>query len=118
MAALAQTATAFPLTHVTGSVVIADGLCCVGGKAGDTLQIKVNFTASSPFAAVTEMRLVGCVTEAEAGNVSWEPFAPEKNYPWTPPINWTSFGIGVQYRDAQGNVSPIYCDDVAVEGDP
>jgi hypothetical protein len=34
------------------------------------------------------------------------------------PVNWTGFYVSVQYRDADGNLSPVYDDDVSVEGQP
>ena len=42
----------------------------------------------------------------------------KQTYPVHVYLNWTSSGIAVQYRDAQGNLSPVYCDDIAVEGHP
>ena len=32
-----------------------------------------------------------------------------------PIVGWY---IAVQYRDASGNLSPVYCDDISVEGSP
>jgi hypothetical protein len=32
------------------------------------------------------------------------------------PINWTGFYVSVQYRDAEGNLSPVVCDDISIEG--
>jgi hypothetical protein len=104
---------------VRGSVEIEGGGCCVGGTEGDTIDVRVAFEASSPTAEVTEMRVSkGCPTEDEIADVTWEPFVTERTYPVKIFINWTGFYIGVQYRDAQGNLSPVYCDDIAVEGHP
>ena len=114
--AVAATRAAFP---VRGSVEIEGGRCCVGGTAGDTIDVSVTFEASSPFAEVTEMRvLAGCPTEAEMAGVPWELFVPEQAYPVKVFINWVGFYVGVQYRDAEGNLSPVYCDDISVEGHP
>ena len=114
--AVVATRQAFP---VRGSVEIEGGRCCAGGTEGDIIDVSVTFEASSPFAEVTEMRVSrGCPTEDEMADVPWESFASERTYPVKVFINWTGFYIGVQYRDAQGNLSPVYCDDISVEGHP
>ncbi len=113
---VATTREAFP---VRGSVEIEDGSCCVGGTEGDVIDVGVTFEASSPFAEVTEMRVsTDCRTEDEMADLPWEPLASERSYSVRVLINWTGFYIGVQYRDAQGNLSPVYCDDISVEGHP
>jgi hypothetical protein len=33
-------------------------------------------------------------------------------------LNWTGFYVCVQYQDEHGNVSPVYRDDISVEGVP
>jgi hypothetical protein len=48
----------------------------------------------------------------------WQPFVAQVDYPFRPPINWSGFYISVQYRDELGNLSPVYCDDISVEGMP
>jgi hypothetical protein len=108
---------------VQGSVEIENGACCVGGYAGQTITLSVEYTATSPFAQVTEMRtedfLSGrCLSEPEMNQVEWEPFVLERHFPVRVVINWIGFYASVQYRDALGNISPIYCDDIAVEGHP
>ncbi|MDY6874835.1 MAG: hypothetical protein SWK90_01330 [Chloroflexota bacterium] len=114
--AVATTREAFP---VRGSVEIEDGICCVGGTEGDVIDVGVTFEASSPFAEVTEMRVsTRCRTEGEMADLPWEPFVSEQSYSVHVLINWTGFYISVQYRDAQGNLSPVYCDDISVEGHP
>jgi len=47
---------------------------------------------------------------------AWEPFAPSKTFPIVVSINWTGFNLSVQFRDDHQNLSPIYCDDISVEG--
>lgn len=116
--AAAATRTAFP---VHGSVAIEDGRCCVGGTEGETIQIEVAFEAASPWAEITEMRTRSagrCFSEDELADAQWEPFTSSKTYPVYVTINWVGFYVSVQYRDAQGNVSPAFCDDIAVEGHP
>jgi hypothetical protein len=105
-------------TVVSGGVLIEDGRSAMGGTAGDTIQAAVTFTATSSVAEVIEMRVsIGCDEEALAA-AAWEPFASQKTYPVHVILNWVGWYIGVQYRDASGNVSPMYCDDISVEGMP
>ena len=116
--AIAATRTAFPLT---GSVQIAGGGCCVGGIAGGTLEVQVDFSAASPFGTVAEMRVRTngiCFPESEMENAVWEPFLSSKRYPVYVALNWVGFYVSVQYRDDHGNLSPVYCDDISVEGFP
>jgi len=107
---------------VQGSVEIEGGICCAGGYAGQTITLTVEYTATSPFAQVTEMRTDfrwgRCLSESEINQVEWEPFILEREYPVLVVINWVGHYATVQYRDALGYISPIYCDDIAVEGFP
>ena len=108
---------------VTGSVVIAGGACCVGGTAGTTIDIDAAFEATSPFGDVTQMRTRGlyagrCLTEGELAAFPWEPFVSQRTFPVTVAINWIGFYVSVQYRDAAGLLSGVYCDDISVEGMP
>jgi hypothetical protein len=48
----------------------------------------------------------------------WEISVSEKTYTYTPPANFSTFELHVQYRDAQGNLSPVYCGKVEIEGMP
>ena len=95
----------------------------IGGKAWITLDIKVKFEASSPRAEIKEMRVkispMGrCLTPDEMNDAPWENFVAEKIYPVRVAINWQTFKAHAQYRDAQGNLSPVYCGEVAIEGMP
>ena len=70
---------------------------------------------------VREMRTraaMYCVQPDEIAGEPWQPFAPGKTFPFTPPINWVGFYVTVQFRDSAGNLSPLYCDDISVEGMP
>ncbi len=110
-----------PTPPVQGAVVIEDGRCCVGGIAGQVIPIQVTFQAISPLAPVTEMRVRAggrWFEEGEFLETDWEPFQTGKTYEFTPPINWTGFYVSVQFRDATGWVSPVYTDDISVEGMP
>lgn len=115
--AAAATRSAFP---VTGSVQINNGGCCAGGKVGSTISLTLEFKASSAAAPVKEMRTRNaCVPPAEMNDAAWEPFVTGKIFPVTITVpNWIGWYIAVQYRDAQGNLSPVYCDDISVEGMP
>jgi hypothetical protein len=59
-----------------------------------------------------------CFSEPEMAEVAWEPYESRGEYPVLVALNWIGFYVSVQYRDAQGNLSPTYCDDVSVEGHP
>lgn len=116
--ALAATRIAF---SVTGSVLIEGSACCKGGVAGTSIPINVAFSASSPAGKVTQMRVsnsMGCQKDAQALDAPWEAFAPSKAYTAQLSINWVGWYISVQYRDDQGNLSPVYCDDISLEGSP
>ncbi len=105
---------------VSGSVAIEGG-CCVGGIAGTTISVCVDFEVSSPSAEVEAMRVLKgyrCYSESEMDQAEWEPFEPYGSFPVEVDINWVGFYVSVQYRDAEGNVSPVYCDDIGVEGAP
>ncbi|HEY71508.1 MAG TPA: hypothetical protein G4O08_13100 [Anaerolineae bacterium] len=115
------TYTPTPYLPVHGVVTIEGGRCCVGGVAGDSIQVGVDFRAASPIAEVVEMRVrTGSMpfNEREMAQADWEPFASHRRFPVEVVINWVGFYVSVQYRDAQGNLSPIYFDDISVEGMP
>jgi hypothetical protein len=115
---IAATQSAYP---VVGSVSWEGGRCCAGGVAGQTIQVRADFTAESPGGNVREMRVrIGglCFSEDELAAAAWEPFTPSKSYPHTLVTNWVGLYISVQYRDEAGNLSPAYCDDISIEGMP
>ncbi len=117
--AIAHANTAFP---VSGSVEVGQG-SAIGGKAGTSINIPVKFQATSPSGPVKDMRIKqrsmgGCLAPDEIADAPWEPFVPLKTFSYRVALNWTTFKVHVQYRDAQGNFSPVYCDDIAVEGQP
>ena len=116
--AIATTQIAYP---VAGSVLIEEDRCCMGGIAGEILEAHVSFSATSGFGKVGEMRVrtTGiCFTENELTDTAWEPFMPSKTYPVYVAINWVGFYASVQYRDERGNLSPVFCDEISVEGHP
>ncbi len=118
LTALAATRTAFP---VSGSVLIEGGRCCAGGPAGSKLNLKVEFQASSTAGAVKDMQVQlsgGCVRDPAQFKGEWEPFQPSRSYEAGLAINWVGWWISVQYRDSAGNLSPVYCDDISLEGSP
>ena len=115
--AAAATQSAYP---VTGSVQIEEGRCCAGGKSGATIPLQVAFQAASRAGEVTEMKVqVGPCAGAPAELTgSWQPFEAQRTFETTLAINWTGWAVSVQYRDLAGNLSPVYCDDISLEGDP
>jgi hypothetical protein len=119
----AQAATPAPpnSSPVTGSVVLKGGASVTGGTVGSALAIEAAFQASSPSAPVTEMRTAAryggnCVKDMSS--VAWEAFAPTKTFIVTIGLNFIGLYVSAQFRDANGNVSPIVCDDISVEGMP
>jgi len=83
--------------------------------------LQADFEAESVSGGVKQLRAATggmCFDEAKMANAGWEPFVPSKEYPFRVALNWVGFYISVQYRDNQGNISPIYCDDISVEGAP
>jgi hypothetical protein len=115
---VAATQSAYP---VNGSVAWEGGRCCAGGVAGETIHLQAEFTAESPFGEIIEMRAAtggACFDEQKLASVDWEPFAPDRSYPVQVALNWVGHYISVQYRDERGNLSPVYCDDISVEGSP
>lgn len=116
---LAPGSTPTPYQPVMGSVLMEEGRCCAEGVAGDEMALSLALSAESPQAAVTEMRIRLARVRLEASQLTdeeWEPFAAEKTIMMRPAVGWVSYVVTVQFRDAQGNVSPPYYDDIAVEG--
>ncbi len=116
---IAQARAAFP---VAGGVQVGQG-SAVGGKAGTTIPIPVKFDASSPTGPVQEMRVktspIGrCLAPSEMSDTPWEPFVPSETFTFRVALNWSTFKLHVQYRDVKGNLSPVYCGEIAVEGQP
>ncbi len=112
---------AVPTPFVNGSLSIQGGKCCVGGIASQPLQIQVEFQALSPVAEIADMRVrtgSRAFNAEDFSNSEWEPFTAVREFTLAPPINWTGFYVSVQYRDALGNVSPVYSADISVEGVP
>lgn len=115
------TAATSPISTFTGSVQVEGGSCCIGGTMGDTVQVHVQLSAASPFGSVTRMRVKptgGCGAQPDMDLAAWEPFAPEKVFPVQVALNWVGFYVSAQFEDDKGNLSPVYCDDISVEGMP
>jgi len=103
----------------TGAVQIAGGSCCIAGFDGETIQAQVSFSAASPFGSVSQMRVIqGCSADTDMESVAWEPFVDSKTFTVPVVINWSGFTVCVQYQDEYGNLSPVYRDDISVEGMP
>jgi hypothetical protein len=110
-----------PSGLVVGTVEIEQGLCCVGGTAGEETDILVAFNARGSVAPVTEMRYTSGMysdLDQEFNALGWVTYSEVVTFSYLTPINWSGFYIRVQFRDALGNLSPIYHDDISVEGMP
>ena len=60
-----------------------------------------------------------CFSEAEMMDAAWERFSASVTEPFViTAINWVGHYLSVQYRDSLGNLSPVFCDDISVEGMP
>lgn len=108
-----------PYWPVMGRVQIENGRCCVGGTAGEPLQIMIDLQAESPQSEVTDMLLaVGSrfLNEEEMEGLPWEPFTAQKTVTIPVPLNWSGSYASVQFRDADGGLSQVVQDDVSVEG--
>jgi len=64
------------------------------------------------------MRLLNhCGTLDEMNGARWEPFVKQKTFSYQIiGMNWVGWSLATQYRDANGHLSPVYCDDISVEG--
>lgn len=101
---------------VVGGVLIANGASTLGGYADDEISIAVTYAASSTAGEVTDMRIARTRDEEAIREAEWEPFVDKKTYKITLMLNFYGLIECVQYRDELGNLSPVYCDDVNVEG--
>lgn len=86
------------------------------------LDLSLSFLASSPDAPVTQMRVRTdgiCFQDADMKGEAWQPYQPSMLIAYkVATINWVGLWVSVQYRDALGNVSPVACDDISIEGMP
>lgn len=135
-AAATATYVAFAQNHVAGSIEINHNENDkMSAKKGSTIELELSLQATSPFADITEMRLledgawyfydpssstpVHCVSEDEMNRAAWELFVPTRTYSIDVNFeNWVDYGYAVQYRDRLGNISPLYCNLISVEGMP
>lgn len=136
-AAATATQMTFAQNHVAGSFQLNNqNAGKTSATEGTTFTLVLGFQATSPFANITEMRMlregawrikgttnvnafgITCAGDYRMVESPWEPFVPKKEYPM--PVNfvnqWVTFSYAVQYRDKLGNVSPVYCDVLEVEG--
>jgi hypothetical protein len=110
-----------PYNPVAGSVIIEGGRCCVGARAGEEIELAVEFDALSQFGEVTDMRMRLAnipFTEEDLLATEWEPFVITTSLPVNVPLNWVTYYLTVQYRDEAGNLSPVYSAEITVEGSP
>ena len=118
---IVPTGVAIPTPFVTGAVSIEGGRCCIGATAGTTIEVEVDFEATSPLSPVTEMRVRAGARpfdEAEMEEAPWEPYRYKASYSFSVPLNWVGFYVTAQFRDQLHNLSAVVQDDVSVEGMP
>jgi len=110
-----------PYYPVVGSVIIEGGRCCVGARAGEEIELAVEFDALSQFGEVADMRMRLAnirFSEEDLLTTEWEPFAITTSLPVSVTLNWVTYYLTVQYRDEAGNLSPVYSAEITVEGSP
>lgn len=110
-----------PVLFITGWVILEDGRCCIGGPAGQPLDLHAEFYAQSQLVPVTEMRTWLSPSQAtldDLQSVEWVPFAEQATFVIVPALNWTGVTLSVQFRDGRGEVSQVASDDISVEGNP
>jgi hypothetical protein len=110
-----------PYRPVGGSVVLEDGRCCAGGRAGEVIEISAEFHAQSPDAEIVKMRYRLAhdkADEDELAQVPWQPFREQEEIPVEVALNWVGYTLSVQFMDGAGNLSPVYHDEISIEGNP
>jgi len=55
-------------------------------------------------------------SSASLDGIDWEPLNAQQTFTFTQPINWITFYVNAQFCDLQVGESPVYCNDIAVEG--
>lgn len=110
-----------PYRPVRGGVVLEDGRCCAGGRAGEVIEISAQFHAESPAAEITNMRYrlaYGKADEEELAQIPWRPYREQEAIPVQVVLNWVGYTLSVQFMDDAGNLSPVYHDEISIEGSP
>jgi hypothetical protein len=111
-----------PYRPVVGSVKIEGGRCCMVGTVGEPMEFSVAFEAMSLVGhPVSEMRIRlsnKAANEDELVDADWKPFSPQQVFTVITPANWVAFTLSVQFSDQAGNLSPVYSDEIIVEGSP
>ena len=110
-----------PYFPLRGTIEIEGGRCCVGGIAGETTSVQATLLAESPFGEISGMRVHAggsLLDPAMFEQVAWQPYVQDISFEIPIFINWVGFYVQVQFRDAFGNLSPVYSDDISVEGMP
>lgn len=107
---------------VSGGVEIEGGACCAGGTTGDTITLEINLYAHSNTSEITHMRMAtgmgGPFTVDDLVDVEWIPYVEMVTTEMSLAINWVGYWVGVQFMDADGNISDVYSDDISLEGMP
>jgi hypothetical protein len=109
-----------PYSSWDATILIQEGSCCAGGLVGDTVELLVTFFVIHPDAEVVEMRVMtggSGVGEDDLAEITWEPYTQMKTYQVEITVpNWIGWWVYIQFRDADGNVSPVFSDDISLEG--
>ena len=58
------------------------------------------------------------LAQAQFEQIAWQPYVRDISFEAPVFINWVGFYVQVQFRDELGNLSPIFVDDISVEGMP
>jgi hypothetical protein len=91
---------------------------------GETITVTAALNASSTAGTVVEMQLGarlagGCLGEDELEGFPIEPFSPTRDIPVEIGFtNWVGYAVSARFYDDVGNTSPIFCDDISIEGMP
>jgi hypothetical protein len=109
-----------PVLPVGSIEMPAQLTAALGNQATGTAEIQVRFAASSPFGAITAMRVRTEFDTPGSENMEqyhWEPFVETKTYTTGAAFMQNiRFERCVQYRDEQGNLSQVYCGISYIEG--
>ena len=67
-----------------GAAMLQDGLCCLGGMVGSSVDLAIAFDAHSDASPISEMRyrLAGyCLPEDQVAQALWQPYAASVSLP-------------------------------------
>lgn len=111
------------LSAFQAEIILEEGRCCAGGTMGHDILVRAAYIAASPTGAVTHLRTMGrygggCAAQEEMDQLAWKPYMAEEAFPVTLRSGFVGFYLTAQFADDQGNLSPVVCADISVEGMP